>query len=646
LKRAPRLSALLGCALLLAAPAAAEVGAKAAPRRHLPEPAPMPPPIAAPRDIPFAGTIRLEVDATDVVHRIFRIRETIPVRRPGAMTLLFPEWTPGDHAPNGPLDQFAGLMITANGQRLRWARDTVAVHAFHVDVPAGVQAIEAQYQFLGAGDPSQGRVVITSKMLDLQWQTAVLYPAGHYARAITYQPSVTLPAGWSFASALDGASREGDRVTFSPVSLDTLVDSPLLAGRYFKQLLVSADPVPVRIDLVADDEAELVAPPEVVAGYQKVVAEAYALFGSQPYEHYDFLVWLSDDFGPVYYEHRRSGENSGPASFLATWKDRTEGRDRIVHGFVHAWNGMLQRPAEMWTPNFNVPERDSLLWVFEGLTEYWRLVLSVRAGLSTQDDALRSLAKSAAAMASRTGAVWRPLADVNHDPIVSARKPLAWPGWQRTMFDAYTQGELIWLDVDALIRLRTHGSRSLDDFARRFFGGGVAGTYTLADLIAALNAVAPCDWTTFFRSQLDDYGTAGLEGIAHGGYQLVYDDAPSAGRASADFSLSLGTKLTQAGRIQEVSWEGAAYQAGLVAGGTVISVNDRPFAVDALETAIKAAEAGGPLTLRVTYGKETRLYPIAWRGGLRHPHLARVSEKPAMLDAILSPGNHAEAREP
>ncbi|HWM67084.1 MAG TPA: hypothetical protein VNO35_10915 [Steroidobacteraceae bacterium] len=600
--------------------------------------------IGVPADVAFPGTIRLQVDATDIAHRVFQVRETIPVTAGRSLTLLFPQWTTGDHTPNGPLDKLSGIVITANGQRLHWVRDTVEVYAFRVNVPKGIATLDLEYQYLGSTEPRVGAVLITPTMLDLQWQTVVLYPAGYYSRRIQFEASVILPKDWQFACALDGAVRADDRVGFARVNLETLIDSPLMAGRYFKQITLSDSPVPVRLDIVADDPSGLESTSDVQRDYAKLVTEAHDLFGAHHYDHYDLVLWLADDFGPVYYEHHRSGENSGPSNLLQTWNQPRTNRGGMAHGYVHSWNGTFMRPAGMWTPNFNTPERDSMLWVLEGLTMYWQDILTARSGMSTRQDALASFASLSAEVSNDAGTQWRPLEDVNNDPLILFRRPQSWPDWQRNMFDAYSQGEMIWLDADTLIRQRTADRKSLDDFARSFFGqhaGSYATeTYTFEALVAALNSVLPYDWATFFHSQLEETGPGGrIDAIARGGYQLVYDDKPESPRIAGgpvDLSYSVGMIVAAKGRIANVGWRGPAYAAGLIPGATIVEVNDHPFESDALYAAAEATSRGVPMRLSVQNGKSKETVTIDWNGGVRYPHLQRIPASTAYLDEILT----------
>ena len=611
---------------------------------ELPQPVPMPPRVEEPKDKPFLGDITLHVDATDVTHRIFQVRESLPVQGGATMTFLFPQWTTGDHTPNGPLEKMAGLKMTAGGQRLHWVRDSVQVYAFHVDIPRSADKLELEYQYLGGTDRRSGAILITPTMLDLQWQTVVLYPAGYYSRDIRYQPTLTLPQGWSYASALDGAQEDQNRIVFPEVTLDTLVDSPVMAGKYFKQVNVSNEPVPVRLDIVADSTAGLEGTANVVQAYASIVNQAYKLFGSHHYNHYDFMLWLSNDFGPVYYEHQRSGENSAQSAFLKTWTDADADRAMMVHGYVHSWNGTFLRPAEMWTPNFNVPERDAMLWVFEGLTMYWGDVLAARANLMTRQDFLDTIADLAGRTSTDIGAEWRPLQDVNNDPLIAFRRPITWSTWQRNMFDAYYQGEMIWLNVDTIIRQQTHGKKSLDDFASNFFGrhdgSFTTETYSFADMVDALNAITPFDWSAFLHSQLEDYAPgASLDGIVRSGYKLTFIEVPLAPEGPSspiDLTFSSGMIVNAKGGIMAVHWGGPAFNAGAIPNETIVSVNGGAFSPDALRSAVKNTETGGPLELVVQNGVLKETLTVKWSGGLRYPHLEPIPGKDAFLDGILT----------
>ncbi len=350
-----------------------------------PQGVPFPAPIVEPRDVAYPGTIELAVDATDVARGIFRVRERVPVAGAGPMTLLYPEWHPGKHAGRGAINLLAGLEIRANGAIVPWRRDPVNVYAFHVDVPAGAGALDLSFQYVSPTQTNQGRIVVTREMLNVQWETVLLYPAGHYASRIRVAPSLVLPAGWSFAVALDGAATDGQSTRFAETQLETLVDSPLFAGRYART--IDLDPGatrPVRLNVFADRPDQLEASDEKIQTHRNLVRQAYRLFGSQHYDHYDFLFALTDRMGGIGLEHHRSSENGVGGGYFTDWDRAASDRDLLAHEFTHSWNGKFRRPADLWTPNYETPMRGSLLWVYEGMTPYWGQVLSASAGMRTK----------------------------------------------------------------------------------------------------------------------------------------------------------------------------------------------------------------------------------------------------------------------
>jgi predicted metalloprotease with PDZ domain len=609
----------------------------------------LPPEVAAPQDVPFPGTIRLAVDATDVTRHIFRIKETIPVQS-GSLTLLYPKWAPGTHSPTGRIDALAGLVIQAHGQRVKWVRDTVDVYAFHVDVPAGATNLDVEFQFLSAGDGNEGRIVMTPEMLNLQWSSVVLYPAGHFARQITFEPSMTLPEGWQFATALQARSASGLSASFNPVSLETLVDSPVFAGRYVRRVELDASgPVPVRLNIFADRPDLLEARPDHLDAHRALVTQAYKLFNAHHYDHYEFLLAVTDHMGGIGLEHHRSSENVTPPTYLTEWDKNADTRTLLPHEYAHSWDGKFRRPADLWTANYNVPMRDSLLWVYEGQTQYWGNVLAARAGLWTKDQALDALADVAAIYAKRIGREWKSLQDTTNDPIIAGRRAIPWRSWQRSE-DYYSEGELVWLDVDTLIRERSGGEKSLDDFASAFFGINngkwVPELYTFEDVVGALNAVQPYNWADFLHERLESYEReAPLDGIARGGYRLVYSDTPSdyfkkreARRKLTDLTFSLGFVVGRENKLTDVLWGGPAYAAGLTVGTQIIAVDGVAYDSDRLKETIKAAKTNsGVIELLIKNGDRYSTVRIDYHDGLRYPHLERDASVPARLDQILEP---------
>jgi predicted metalloprotease with PDZ domain len=615
-----------------------------------PQPTPLSPPIAEPRDVPYPGVIQLSVDATDLQRKIYQIHETIPVAGPGPMVLLYPQWLPGNHSPSGPLDELGGLTITGGGKRIEWTRDPVSVFAFHINVPEGVSSLDLTFQDMTPTEGRVGRVAVTPDILNVEWNATTLYPAGYFSRQINVATTLKLPEGWRFGTALEPASTQGDVVTFKTVPFNTLVDSPLLAGRYFQRIeLDPGGPVPVYLDVAADREDQLKATPEQIQAHKSLISQAYKLFGSHHYDHYDFLLWLSDEMGGEGLEHHRSSEDGTEAGYFADWKNTISDRDLLAHEYTHSWNGKFRRPADLWTPNFNVPMRDSLLWVYEGQTQYWGYVLAARAGLWTRQEALDAIAATAATYDHRVGRAWRALEDTTNDPIISRRHPTSWRSWQRSE-DYYSEGQLVWFDVDTLIRERTGGKKSLDDFAKDFFGvyngSYITDPYTFEDVVKVLNAVTPYDWAGFLRERLDGHAAgAPLDGIARGGYRLVYTDTPTSYSTSnerrrkvTDLLFSLGVILDKDGKPTEVLWDGPAFKAGLVTGAQIMAVNGVAYDAARLKDAIKLAKgSSAPIELLIKADDHYRTVRIDYHDGLRYPHLERIEGAPARLDDILAP---------
>ncbi len=606
--------------------------------------------VPAPLDAPYApGTIKIEVDATNLAQRIFRVKETIPVQA-GDLTLLYPMWVPGGHTPRNALDKIAGITFMANGQKLEWKRDTIEVAAFHLTVPAGVTSITAEFDFLTPTSGSQGRVVMTPNMLNLQWLSAVLYPAGHYAHQIMFDPSVKYPAGWTAYTALDvKSSGAGNTIAYTGVPLDILVDSPVYAGRYAKQLDLTpaGSTVPVRLDVIADAPKYLETKPEQVQVHKNMVAQAVKLYGAQHYNHYDFLFSLSEQMGGNGLEHHRSSEDGEGTDYFTGWKEKVGFDDLLPHEYTHSWNGKYRRPADLWTPNYNVPMQDSLLWVYEGQTQYWGNVLAGRSGMRPLEASRDALALVAATYAdNRPGLQWRNVQDTTNDPIIASRAPRAYRNYQLSE-DYYSAGQMIWLEADALIRNGTKNKRSLDDFARAFFGVNDGewdkeDTYTFEDVVATLNGVYPHDWATFLRDRLD--GKVGLTGgIEASGWKLVYKDEPSgyassfSSRGGGDFVYSLGLSVAKDGTISDVRWDSPAFAAGIGTGMTVVAVNDEEYSKDALDAAVKAAKGSTtPIKLMLKDFNRFRTVNLDYHDGLRYPRLERIEGKPDYLTPILT----------
>lgn len=605
-------------------------------------------PVVSDHDYP--GAISLAVDATDVSRRIYRVREGIPVQ-PGPLKLWYPQWIPGNHAATGPINQFAGLVIVGNGQRIEWRRDPLDVYAFHLEVPVGVAALEIEFQSLSPTADDQGRVAMTTELMSVQWSRLLLYPADYDARRIRFEPSLRLPAGWQFGSALETAGTEGDVIRFQALALVDLVDSPVYAGRYFKRF--DLDPgakVPVRLNVIADAPELLDAKPEILAAHRVLVKQADRVFGTRPFAHYDFLLALSDQFSGIGLEHHQSSENGTFPGYLTGDAPFTDNY-LLPHEYAHSWNGKFMRPAMLWTPHYNTPMQNDLLWVYEGQTEFWAWVLAARAGLYKPEQAREVLAANAAMFEHRAGRGWRSLQDTVYQGIVDFNDaPQAWESWQRG-YDFYDEGTLVWLDVDSKLRELSKGKRSLDDFARSFFGsyaGEVtAKRYGFDEVVQSLDRVQAHDWAKYLRERVDSHGPAApLQGLARTGWKLVYDETPNLAIADAegdgeydDFRYSLGLQVAHdEGTVKDVLWDSPAYRAGMAKDMRLIAVSGMAYNADRLKRAIIAAHTDPqPLELLVKQGDTYRTLQLEYRDGLRHPHLQRIAGTPDRLTQLLAP---------
>jgi predicted metalloprotease with PDZ domain len=483
-------------------------------------------------------------------------------------------------------------------------------------------------------------------MLNLQWNVAVLYPAGYAAGQVQVQASARLPAGWKASGALPGKA-EGDVVRYDTAPLEMLVDSPLFAGRYASTIDLAPGAQPaVRLDVYAENAADLATTGEQLGIHRALVREAYAAFGPPHYDHYDFLLALSDQLGGIGLEHHRSSENAQAPGYFTAWDEAVGRRDLLAHEFTHSWNGKYRRPADLWTPNYNVPMQDSLLWVYEGMTEYYGMVLAARSGLWSPEFAREVFADYAALYTvRRPGRSWRPLGDTTNQPVMNARRPLSWVGWQRSE-DYYTESTLLWLGVDARLRELSGGARGLDAFAAGFLAAapdhGPVSTYRLDDIVQALDQVAHDDWRAFLEARVLA-ANAPLDGPALAGLKLVFDEKPNLmvrdaerERKTVDLGFGLGLVVGKDAVLAEVVWGSPAFDAGLAAGTTLVAVNERAYTGELLKDAVtQAREAGTPIELLVRNQDRFRSVKIDYRGGLHYPHLLPADGKADRLGEIL-----------
>jgi predicted metalloprotease with PDZ domain len=598
-----------------------------------------------------AGSIRVEVDENRAPQKIVHTHLQMPVQ-PGPLVLSYPEWIPGEHEPSGPIIDMAGLKLMANGKLIPWRRDLIDMFALHLDIPQGAKSLDIDFDFLlsAASSGYSAGASATAFLNVVSWNQLVLYPKGQNAAALTFLPSLRLPTGWKFGTALPGAKQTGDTIEFSPVSLETLIDSPVISGRYFRVVDLTPGQTPSHeIDIAADSPAALEITPETEAHYRKLIAEANALFGSHHYRDYHFLLTLSENVAHFGLEHHESSDDRIYERSLTDPSTRIAMAILLPHEYVHSWNGKYRRPAGLLSPDYHQPMKDDLLWVYEGLTEYLEELLAGRSGLRTPEQEHEEIARVAALLDAEPGRQWRPLQDTADAAVFLYNAGGDWQNWRRGT-DFYPEGVYLWLDVDATIRRLTQDRKSLNDFCRMFYGGASGQPdlkpYAFEDVVAALSEVAPYDWSAFLRTRLDSLAPNTMdESLNNAGWKLVYNDTPNELQAdretvakSIDLSLSLGLRLSQDGNIADVIYDGPSYKAGLGPGMKIIAVGGRQFSPESINAAIKDAEAGAaPIQLIAANGTDVQAYAVNYHGGFRYPHLVRNESQSDFLGEILTP---------
>jgi len=601
--------------------------------------------------LPQDAPITLDVDATDAPRKILHARLRIPAQ-PGKLTLVYPKWIPGEHGPNGPITDLVGLSMSAAGRPVEWQRDPEDMYAFHLEVPAGANAVEISLDFLfppNAGAFSSGASA-TAQLVGLSWNLLTLYPKGAKTSELRYAATLRLPDGWKFGTALPLAHESAAGLEFSPVSLETLVDSPVIAGAHFRAVDLTPGAKPSHeIDIVADSAAALEIKPEDARHFSHLVAETGALFGTRHYRGYHFLLTLSEHVAHFGLEHHESSDNRTWERFLIDDDLRKLWAMVLPHEMVHSWNGKYRRPAGLATPDFDQPMKGELLWVYEGLTDYLGEVLAARCGLWTNENFRESLALNAARLDGQAGRTWRPLADTT---VAAQLLYLARPegaAWRRSV-DFYPEGDLIWLEADVLIRRQSQGRRSLDDFCKKFYGGeGGApkvAPYTLDDVVAALNEIAALDWRQFFQTRVYAANPrAPLGGIEGAGWRLAFQEvlpdmlkSIEAAHKLTDLSFSLGFTLKEDGTIIDVLPGSPADKAGVSPAMKLVAVNGRRWTAAILRAAVTSAKSdAAPLELLVENEDYFKTCKLDYHDGEKYPRLERDATKPDLLAEILKP---------
>ncbi|UXH78261.1 hypothetical protein [Roseateles amylovorans] len=588
----------------------------------------------------FPGVVVLDVDATDVTHKVFRIRQQIPLSGSKAITLLYPQWQAASHAPSGQVGRVAGLTVQAHGQPVRWTRDASQPHAFHLQPPKGATVLDVEFRYLS---PRGGNRALGRHIVNVGWSNLLLYPAGYERDKIWVSASVTLPDGLHPATSLPTVAAPEGRVRIAPVRLSALMDAPLLAGRHWREEAVSTRPdQPVQLHVFANDPADLATSADRAEAFRRSIAQVQLLFGERARPPFHVLMALDERMGgPGGIEHRHATELFLPDDYLRSPQSNLRNLDLALHEYIHSWNGTQFVPADMRAHNYNEPLQNSLLWVYEGLTQYLGKVTAARGGMRTLEEALDDLAIDAALAQTQASHRWKSLRDSVHDPVTLSGKGIEWSDFTGKK-NYYGDGALLWLAVDVEIRTRSGGRKSLDDFVRLFFSAPTRGVddtrfYTEAEVHQALQQVVPGDWKRFLDARLDALDAdLLLTGLARAGYRLVYSDSPSItfaqdarDRGVEDHLFSLGLAVDASGAVRAVQWDGPAFRAGLAPGAKLRQVNGAPFSVDGLKAAVGAAR---PVRLRVDQDGSSIELEVA-SPGLRYPRLERV-EAGAVLDEI------------
>jgi predicted metalloprotease with PDZ domain len=599
----------------------------------------------------------VDVDATDAPRKVLHARLHIPAT-PGNLTLVYPKWIPGEHGPTGPITDLVGLRMSAGGKSIEWQRDAEDMFAFHIEVPGGADAVDVSLDFLlpPNSEGFSSGASSTDKLLDLSWNYVLLYPKGAKASDLQCAAKLRLPEGWKFGTALLLANESAGGIEFAPVSLETLVDSPLIAGAHFRTVDLSRGAKPSHsLHIVADSTAALEIKPESTRHFSHLVAETGALFGARHYRDYHFLLTLSEHVAHFGLEHHQSSDNRQPERYLIDEEPLKLMALLLPHEMVHSWNGKYRRPAGLATSDYHQPMKGELLWVYEGLTDYLGIVLAARCGLWTNENFREWVALDAARLDLQKGRTWRPLADTTiAAQLLYGARPEGTAA--RRSVDFYPEGDLIWLEADVLIRQKTGGRKSLDDFCKRFHGGESGAPkvvpYTFDDVVSTLNEIVAHDWREFFQKRVYAVNPrAPLGGVEASGWRLVYKDtltdmlksAESQGKFT-DMTFSLGFVVKEDGAIIDVVPGSPADKAGIGPAMKLIAVNGRRWTSTILREAVKTAKEGrGEVELLVENADYFKTCKVEYRDGEKYPHLERDDSKPDLLAQILKPLTPAPA---
>ena len=599
--------------------------------------------------------IDIEVDARDLPRKLVRTTMTIPCE-PGKLRLWYPKWIPGSHGPFGRLEDVGGLKIVAGGKALPWKRDEVELNCVACDVPTGTTQVTVHLDTI-CNVSSPGAIGVYSygnpRLGVINWNTCFVYPEVAKANDLKVNVTLKLPDGWKFASSLKVDEEKDGRVAFQTTTLETLVDSPLIAGRYFRSIkLDTGKNPPAYLDIVTESAAALKLDQDTIDKYGTLVREACDLFGAAHFDEYRFLVTCSDELGSFGLEHHACSFNGvGDRDLIDADKRRGWVAGLLPHEFAHSWCGKFRRPAAMCVPDFHTPQRTKLIWVYEGLTTYLGDILTVRAGLMTTQDYQEYLAISLSDQLHRKGRKWRPLEDTAVANHLLRASSTNWSELRRDQ-DYYAEGALLWWEVDVIIRRKSKGKRSIDDFCRAFMGKldtkDKVVPYSQADVVKALKEQADHDWDGFFARRVSaPMETFPLDVVEMSGYRVGYATTPS---NYLDFTLSsakaggsvtardsLGLTFASDGKITGVVPDMIGDKKGLSTDMQVVAVNSRKFSADALTSALEDGVKSKKLELLILQGEAFKTVTLDYAGGPKYLALSRNEDKPDVLADILKP---------
>lgn len=594
-----------------------------------------------------APPLLIEVDARQLPRRLVHTTMEVPCKA-GELRLWYPKWYPGSHGPMGRLEDVGGLQVeTSDGRKLSWERDDVELFCVKVQIPEGLAAIRVKMTTIcnSPGVDAAGIYTYGNNQVGvINWNTCVLYPEGPKADNQPIKLKLKLPEKWKHASALKVEKTEQDVITFKTVSLTDLIDNPLIAGEFLRDITLNSGSTPPAYMHIASDSADaLKVDDKVIAEYSKLVQEAGAMFGVAHYPEFHFLVTCSDELGYFGLEHLQCSINGIRKRDLIDDKARVGWVAMLIpHEYVHSWCGKYRRPATMITPNFHSPQRTKMLWVYEGLAQYLGDILMVRSGIVTPETYRDTLNGYIQGQLRKTGRNWRSLEDTSASGYLLRRSSPNWGDMRRDQ-DFYFEGMLLWMECDAIIREESKGKKSLDDFCKIFFASvpgqkQVVG-YGLEDVVQALQQTQPYDWNSLLTRRVKTpLESLPLDFLVKLGYRMEYSDQPpkAVNRNVSIAEDSLGLRMAGT-RILTVYAGTPADKANLAVGMRINEVNGEKYSVEKMQQALVDSVKKKTIELQVQSGESTQKVTVNYGNGLRYRVLKRLEEKPDLLMEIYKP---------